>query len=61
MLKTLNRKEIQSARWWLEDCADCGIFKDLDPEDVDDLSDKEIIQAVARFYDGGIEGFKLDG
>lgn len=55
MTDTLNltAKEIFEARAWLKDCD----WPDIDEEGIDDLSDGEVVRAVARHFEGGISGF----
>ena len=53
---------IQDMRDWLNDCADCGIWADMEHGDFDAdadiaLTDREIVQAVQRHYDGGVTAF----
>lgn len=52
----LTPEELQEARGWIADCA----WADLDPEDIDDLTDEQVLRGIARNYDGGIAGFKAD-
>jgi hypothetical protein len=44
---------IREAKSWLSDL----LFADVDEEDIEEMSDLEIVQGVARHYDGGIEQF----
>lgn len=52
----LTPEELEHARDWLKEC--CCTFRDLDEEDVDDLTDKEIDFAVTKYYSGGVPAFK---
>ena len=59
---TIHANVIAEAREWLNDCADCGIWSDMEAGDFDAdaedaLSDAEIETTVDRHYDGGILGF----
>lgn len=47
---------ISAAREWVSECT----WADLEPEDVDDLTDDEIKRGVERYYDGGWQGFVRD-
>ena len=53
----MTRQQIEDAKAWILDCE----WGDLDAEDIPELSDTEVINGIARNYDGGIEGFILDG
>jgi hypothetical protein len=57
-MQHLNNIELLQAIEWLKECADCGIWIDMDADGIDDLSDAEIERAVMRNFDGGIESFK---
>lgn len=50
---TLNAAELAEARSWIGDCE----WRDLEPEDVAELTDAEIMRGVARHYDGGLAAF----
>lgn len=53
----LNEYELQAARDWVKDCLPWG---DLTTEDeVDELTDKQVEDGIARNYDGGLSGFKM--
>lgn len=43
-------------RAWIADCP----WPDLEPEDVDDLTDQQIVRGVARHYHGGVKQFLAD-
>ena len=53
----MTQEQIAAAREWILDCQ----WEDLDEEDIPELSDTEVINGIARNYDGGIKGFILDG
>jgi hypothetical protein len=40
---------IQEARDWMNDC----VWKE-DPEELEELSDQEVLVSVHRYYDGGL-------
>lgn len=43
-------------RDWIADC----VWSDLHEDEVDDLTDAEIVGGVARHYCGGLAGFLAD-
>lgn len=47
---------IAAMREWAKDCA----WRDLDPDDIDELPASEIIAGVRKHYHGGLEGFLRD-
>jgi hypothetical protein len=49
----LNAQEIKEAKSWLMDC----VFADVEPEDIEEMTDSTIVKAIARHYDGGIPEF----
>lgn len=51
---------ITAARSWLEECADCGLWEGFGAEDAAELTDAEVMRAITRYYDGGIEAFVTD-
>jgi hypothetical protein len=53
----MTQEQIAAAKAWILDCQ----WGDLEEEDISELSDTEVINGIARNYDGGIEGFILDG
>lgn len=53
----LSPSEIEEARDWIKDCI--GSWRDIESEeDVDDLSDQEVIAGIKKHFSGGIEAFK---
>lgn len=44
---------LDEARAWISDCS----WPDLDPEEVDDMTDEQIRRGVERHYDGGWDAF----
>lgn len=44
---------IGEMRAWIADC----VWGDLEPGEIDELSDREILQGVRRHYSGGVEEF----
>ena len=53
--RTYTTQNIKDMREWISDCQ----WEDLD--DVDDLSDMEVIKGVDRNYEGGLKGFDFEG
>jgi len=53
----LTQYQLLLARNWIKDC--CPWREILDPEEVDDLTDAEVIAGIQKHFSGGIEGFKL--
>jgi hypothetical protein len=59
-LNSLTAEQLKLAREWCAECADCGLFCDVDAYDVMNssvVSDREIVAHVARNYDGGWAAF----
>lgn len=52
----LTEKQLSEARDWIKDC----IWGDLDQDDVDDLSNEQIIKGIQDNYNGGLKQFVLD-
>lgn len=50
-----NKKVVQAARDWALDCS----WKE-EPEEIEEMSDDEILRGVARHYDGGLAQFTRD-
>lgn len=55
---SLSQEQLKYAREWIAECADAGVFRDLEACDVDDLTDAEIERAIERHFGGGLEAFK---
>jgi len=53
----VNPELIKTARDWISDCA----WSDLDPEQVAELSDEEVLRGVEQHYDGGLAAFEEAG
>lgn len=49
----MNPKLIQAAKVWLKELQ----FRDIEPEDIDDLTGAEIVRAIRIHFDGGIAEF----
>ncbi|VDM13182.1 unnamed protein product [Wuchereria bancrofti] len=47
------QNNIEQMKDWLKDLS----FQDIEPEDIDDLSDEQVVKAVDRHWDGGIDNF----
>lgn len=47
---------VEQMRDWISDCG----WKDLDPEDAEELSAEQVADGVRRRYDGGVEQFLAD-
>jgi hypothetical protein len=50
----LTAEELAAAREWIADC----VWRDLDADDVAELTDEEVTRGVARHYDGGLAAFR---
>ena len=50
-------QDIQEMREWIADCE--GIWKE-DAEELEDLTDAQVLRGVARHYAGGIAQFIAD-
>lgn len=55
-MEKLTPRQLLEARDWIKDCCPC--WRDLDSEDVDELTDDEVTQGVKRHFAGGISEFK---
>lgn len=53
---TLSTEILNEMRGWVSDC----VWGDLEPEEIDELTDDQIMRGVARRYDGGIAQFIAD-
>jgi hypothetical protein len=53
----INPAMINEMRAWIADCA----WRDLEPEEIDDLSDATVLRGIVRHYSGGIAQFIADG
>lgn len=51
---SLTTQELVYARDWIKECS----WGDLDRDDVDDLTDKQVERGISKSYSGGIEEFK---
>ena len=53
----LNPAQLEEARDWIKDCL--GSWRELETEeDVDELSDSQVIKGINKHYCGGLEAFK---
>lgn len=52
---TLTVEQLAAAREWIADC----VWRDIDQDDVNQLTPDQVERGVARHFDGGIAGFKL--
>lgn len=50
----LNKEELKQARAWLMELD----FSDIEPDEINELSDADIANGIKRHFDGGIESFK---
>jgi len=57
LLQRLRPEDIEQGREWISDCQ----WSNLDPDDIKDLSNIEIVRGVARHYEGGWDSFLADG
>lgn len=53
----ISASDIQEMRDWIADC----IWRDLDEEQVAELTQGEVIKGVERHYYGGVDAFLADG
>jgi hypothetical protein len=53
----LTQEEIKAAKEWLKDCQ----WRDVDNDDIDELSDEQAERAIKKYYHSGIEGFIEEG
>lgn len=51
----LTGDEVAAMRHWLGDCV--AGWRDLDLDDVAELTPEEVVAGVQRHYDGGVRGF----
>lgn len=51
----LTKEELAAAREWIADCC----WPDLEPEDVEELTDDEVERGIRRHFEGGLDEFKL--
>jgi hypothetical protein len=52
----MSQEIVQAMREWLAECT----WADLEPEDIADLTDAEVIAGVERHYSGGCHQFAVD-
>lgn len=50
-------QHIQEMKDWLADC----VWQDVDSDDIQSMSNEQIIKAVKRHYHGGVDQFIADG
>ena len=55
-LAALSPEVLADMRGWIADCA----WPDLDPEEVAELTDYQVVRAINRHYAGGIGQFLTD-
>jgi len=59
MKNQLNPQELQAAREWITECAEAGCWSNLgSAEEVNNLSDSQIENGIAKEFSGGIPAFK---
>jgi hypothetical protein len=56
VVKQFSKQQLADAREWISDCQ----WRDLDPEDIEHLTDVEIVKGVGQNYDGGWRSFLQD-
>ena len=56
MDRELTQTQIQDMRDWIGECA----WGDLDVDDIDDLSDRQVVGGIERHYAGGVDAFLAD-
>lgn len=56
-MNTISPDQVRQMRDWVKDCQ---WAEDFDDDEVDALSDSEIVQGVNRSYDGGVRQFLAD-
>lgn len=52
--QTLTKEELRLAREWIAEC----VWNDLEADEIDELSDSEILKGIRRHFAGGIAAFK---
>lgn len=52
-MTAFDQATIKAMRDWIADC----VWRDLSPEDIEELTDDEIIRGVDQHYQGGVAAF----
>ncbi len=55
-MNVLHHELVREARDWAKDC----IWADVEPEDIDQLSDEEVLACVADHYEGGLRQLAIN-
>ena len=56
----LSKEDLKAAREWIIECL--GTWRDIESEeDVEELSDAQVIKGIEKHYNGGIQQFIQDG
>lgn len=59
MTKQVNQETLKAMRDWISDCIGC--WDDVtDEDDVEALTDDQVIDGIERHYSGGVDGFVRD-
>jgi hypothetical protein len=53
-MKELTPQQLLEAKNWIKDCCP---WLDLQADQVDEMTDREVIAGIKRHYDGGIKAF----
>jgi hypothetical protein len=54
-MEKLTPNQLLEARNWIRDCCP---WRDLETEEIDELTDEEVTAGIARHFSGGISEFK---
>ena len=51
----LSTQQLEWARDWIKDCS---WREDFEPEEVDEMTDQDVIKGISKHYCGGLDEFK---
>lgn len=54
--QTYTPDHLREMRGWVNDC----VWADMLPEDIEDVTDEEILKGIDKHYVGGLVGFIID-
>jgi hypothetical protein len=52
----ISSEQLSAMRDWVSEC----VWLDIEPEDVAELTERQIVQGIERHYVGGVEAFLED-